>query len=160
MDVYLLDYPNNLWHTFALPRQKLENCLAAVHLGGEIYFIGSSKEVQHKERRLIRPEPGKPLDIAAIHNFQFARSSGYFIGGDRIYYETVHIYRNTIYKLAADFTWKELSSNGCGRYGISKSCVAYKNCVWIIGGMDMSTNSGTNTVEEYDPMTDSWTQMP
>ena len=78
-------------------------------------------------------------------------------------------------KLTADFNWIELPLTQTNHFGVTKSCVAYNNCLWIIGGTVHDGGSsldgpfrntyslfenGTRDVEKYDPKTNNWLEMP
>lgn len=181
----MLDYNNNLWNTFKLPNVNIPNgssfvlksvgladdCRSVVHLNGEIYFITSTIILHTIERSRFGRQDVPPTTLPAIT----IDIAPFMSSNDRAkqnHYDNTYHYdrpsrhfshKNGLRKIAADFTRVDLAPMEYTHFNISRSCVAYNNCIVIIGGTildECGKLQVTNIVEKYDPTTDSWTQMP
>ena len=62
-------------------------------------------------------------------------------------------------KLGNDLKWNKLADMHVKRQYISNSCVAFDDCLWVLGGYN-KTLGQLNSVEKYNPLNGKWILMP
>lgn len=56
--------------------------------------------------------------------------------------------------------WIKLADMHVSREFITNSCLEYDGYLWVFGGYDREIGKSLNSVEVYDPKTNTWMERP